>query len=80
MQDAFPLQMNDFDRMLELELARRLDRVVRTFLDFNRPVELRLAERPLGYAEESGTGGRKRDRCALSRPSCRVRYGRFVLG
>ena len=30
MHDAFPLQMNDFDRLLELELARMLDGVVRT--------------------------------------------------
>ena len=30
MQYAFPLQMNDFDRLLEMELARMLDRVVRT--------------------------------------------------
>src|SRR5712692_7372562 len=30
LQDAFLLQMNDFDRFLELELARMLDRVVST--------------------------------------------------
>jgi hypothetical protein len=30
LQEAFPLQMNDFDRLLELELARMLDSVVRT--------------------------------------------------
>ena len=30
MREAFPLQMNDFDRRLERELAWMLDRVVRT--------------------------------------------------
>ena len=30
MREAFPLQMDDFDRQLETELARMLDRVVRT--------------------------------------------------
>ena len=29
MREAFPLQMNDFDRQLETELALMLDRVVR---------------------------------------------------
>lgn len=29
MREAFPLQMNDFDRRLELELAWMLDKVVR---------------------------------------------------
>ncbi len=30
LQEAFPLQMNDFDRLLEFELARMLNEVVRT--------------------------------------------------
>src|SRR2546428_14195225 len=30
LREAFPLQMNDFDRRLERELALMLDRVVRT--------------------------------------------------
>jgi hypothetical protein len=30
LREAFPLHMNDFDRRLEFELARLLDRVVRT--------------------------------------------------
>jgi hypothetical protein len=30
LREAFPLQMNDFDRQLEIDLARMLDRVVRT--------------------------------------------------
>jgi hypothetical protein len=30
LREAFPLHMNDFDRLLESELSRMLDRVVRT--------------------------------------------------
>ena len=30
LREAFPLHMNEFDRRLEFELARLLDRVVRT--------------------------------------------------
>lgn len=59
LREAFPLHMNDFDRRLEFELARLLDRVVRTPAPprrgrpVNRPV-VKLYSGPCPAAATSG--------------------------
>jgi hypothetical protein len=59
LREAFPLHMNDFDRRLEFELARLLDRVVRTPAPprrgdpVNRPV-VKLYSSPCSPATKTG--------------------------